>query len=339
MRLFFLALVAITAAAANYPTPTESDFVMRGFRFKTGETLRDLRIHYRTLGQLQGDNAVLIMHGTGGSGKGFLSDQFAGVLFGPGELLDATKYYIILPDGIGHGKSSKPSDALQERFPHYDYDDMVAAEYRLVTEGLGVKHLRLVMGTSMGGMQTWMWGEKYPDFMDALLPLASAPVEIAGRNRFFRRMIIDALRDDPVNGLRTAVDIVVIMSSSPLQSYKDAPTREQADHLFDQTIQKRMDANNSIDMQYQFDASRDYNPEPDLEKIRAPLLAVNSADDVVNPPELGILERTIQRVKHGRYILIPISDQTRGHSTHSLPAIWKQHLAWLLENSVPHEDH
>lgn len=323
----------MTAVAANYPAPAESDFVMRGFRFKSGETLRDLRMHYTTLGTLNGDNAVLIMHGTGGSGKGFLTDQFAGVLFGPGELLDATRYFIVLPDGIGHGKSSKPSDSLQERFPHYDYDDMVTADYRLLTEGLGVKHLRLVMGTSMGGMQTWVWGEKYPDFMDALMPLASAPVEIAGRNRFLRRMIIDALRDDPVNGLRTAVDILTIMTSSPLQSHKDAPTREEADKLFDQTIQKRMDANNAIDMLYQFDSSRDYNPEPDLQKIRAPLVAVNSADDVVNPPELGILERTIQRVKHGRYVLLPITDQTRGHGTHSLPAIWKEHLAWLLANS------
>jgi homoserine O-acetyltransferase len=253
--------------------------------------------------------------------------------------LDATRYYIILPDGIGHGKSSKPSDGSEERFPHYDYDDMVAADYRLLTEGLGVKHLRLVMGTSMGGMQTWVWGEKYPDFMDALMPLASAPVEIGGRNRFMRRMIIDALHDDPVNGLRTAVDILTIMTSSPLQSYKDAPTREEADKLFDQTIQKRMDANNAVDMLYQFDSSRDYNPEPDLQKIRAPLLAINSADDVVNPPELGILERTIQRVKHGRYILLPITDQTRGHGTHSLPAIWKEHLAWLIENSASHEDH
>jgi homoserine O-acetyltransferase len=339
VRLFSLALVAMTAAAANYPAPAESDFVMRGFRFKSGETLRDLRLHYTTLGKLQGDNAVLIMHGTGGSGKGFLTDQFAGVLFGPGELLDATRYYIILPDGIGHGKSSKPSDGSEERFPHYDYDDMVAADYRLLTEGLGVKHLRLVMGTSMGGMQTWVWGEKYPDFMDALMPLASAPVEIGGRNRFMRRMIIDALHDDPVNGLRTAVDILTIMTSSPLQSYKDAPTREEADKLFDQTIQKRMDANNAVDMLYQFDSSRDYNPEPDLQKIRAPLLAINSADDVVNPPELGILERTIQRVKHGRYILLPITDQTRGHGTHSLPAIWKEHLAWLIENSAAHEDH
>jgi homoserine O-acetyltransferase len=210
---------------------------------------------------------------------------------------------------------------------------MVTADYRLLTEGLGVKHLRLVMGTSMGGMQTWVWGEKYPDFMDALMPLASAPVEIAGRNRFFRRMIVDALRTDPVNGLRTAVDILAIMTSSSLQLQKDAPTRDAADKMFDETIRKRMEANNAIDMLYQFDSSRDYNPEPDLEKIRAPLVAINSADDVVNPPELDILERVIHRVPRGRFVLLPISDQTRGHGTHSLPAIWKQYLGELLDES------
>jgi homoserine O-acetyltransferase len=192
------------------------------------------------------------------------------------------------------------------------------------------------MGTSMGGMQTWVWGEKYPDFMDALMPLASAPVQIAGRNRFFRRMMIDALRTDPVNGLRTAIDILAIMTSSPLQLQKQAPTRDQADKLFDETIQKRMEANTAIDLLYQVDSSRNYNPEPDLEKIQAPLVAINSADDVVNPPELGILERTIQRVKYGRFVLLPITDQTRGHGTHSLPAIWKQYLAELLTASRPH---
>ncbi len=204
-----------------------------------------------------------------------------------------------------------------------------------MTEALGVKHLRLVTGTSMGGMQTWMWGEKYPDFMDALLPLASAPVEIAGRNRFFRRMITDALRNDPANGLRTAIDILVIMTSSPLQMQKQAGTRDQADKLFDETIRKRTEDNNAIDMLYQFDSSRDYNPEPLLDKIQAPLVAINSADDVVNPPELGILERTIRRVKRGRFVLLPITNETRGHGTHSLPAIWKQYLAELLDESQP----
>ena len=335
VRLICFVLFTVGASAANYPPPTESDFVIHNFRFKSGETLDELKLHYTTLGSLRGDNAVLILHGTGGSGQGFLSDQFAGVLFGPDQLLDATRYYIILPDGIGHGKSSKPSDGLAERFPHYDYDDMVAAQYRLISEGLGVKHLRLVTGTSMGGMQTWVWGETYPDFMDALMPLASLPVELAGRNRFFRRMIIDALRADPVNGLSTAVYILTIMTSSPLQMQKQAPTRVEADRLFDDTIEKRMAANNAFDMLYQFDSSRNYNPEPMLAKIRAQLVAINSADDQVNPPELGILEREIKHVKNGRAVVLPITDQTRGHGTHSLPAVWKQYLAELLATSRP----
>jgi homoserine O-acetyltransferase len=335
VRIACFVLFTVSAAAANYPPPTESDFVIHNFRFKSGETLDQLKLHYTTLGSLRGDNAVLILHGTGGTGKGFLSDQYAGVLFGPDQLLDATRYYIILPDGIGHGKSSKPSDGLKDRFPRYDYDDMVTAQYRLVSEGLGIKHLRLVTGTSMGGMQTWVWGETYPDFMDALMPLASLPVELAGRNRFFRRMIIDPLRADPVNGLRAAVYILTIMTSSPLQMQKQAPTRDEADRLFDETIEKRMAANNGFDMLYQFDSSRNYNPQPNLEKIRAPLVAINSADDQVNPPELGILEREIKRVKNGRAVVLPITDQTRGHGTHSLPAIWKQYLAELLTTSRP----
>jgi homoserine O-acetyltransferase len=331
--LLSLLIAAAAATAATYPSPLEADFVIHDFRFNNGEKVAELKLHYTTIGTLQGDNAVLILHGTGGSGKAFLSEQFAGVLFGPGQLLDATKYYIILPDQIGHGKSTKPSDGLGEKFPHYDYDDMLTADYRTITEGLGVKRLRLVMGTSMGAMHTWMWGEKYPDFMDALMPLASAPVEIAGRNRYLRRMIMDALRSDPVNGVRTATYILTIMTGSPLQLYKQAPTREKADKLFDESIQKRMATLNAVDMLYQYDCSRNYNPEPDLEKIRAPLTAINSADDQVNPPELGILEREIKRVKRGRYILLPITDQTRGHGTHSLPAIWKQYLQELLEAS------
>jgi homoserine O-acetyltransferase/O-succinyltransferase len=334
VRTFLIFLIAAGVAfAADYPAPKEADFVIHDFRFNSGEKLAELKLHYTTIGTPQADNAVLIVHGTGGTGKAFLSEQFAGVLFGPGQLLDATRYFIILPDGIGHGKSSKPSDGLGDKFPRYDYDDMVTADYRTITEGLGVKHMRLVMGTSMGGMQTWMWGEKYADFMDALMPLASAPVEIAGRNRYFRRMITDSLRADPVNGLRSAAYILTIMTSSPLQLSKQAPTREKADTLFDDSLQKRMATLNSVDMLYQFDCSRSYNPDPELEKIRAPLLAINSADDQVNPPELGIMEREIKRVKRGRYVLLPITDQTRGHGTHSLPAIWKQYLAELLEES------
>jgi homoserine O-acetyltransferase/O-succinyltransferase len=336
-------------ASQSYPAPAEGDLVIHDFHFRSGEVLPELRLHYTTVGKPLKDkdgvvrNAVLIMHGTGGTGRAFLREQFAGVLFGPGQLLDATKYFIILPDGIGHGGSSKPSDGLHARFPHYGYRDMVEAQYRLLTEGLGVKHLRLVMGTSMGGMQTWLWGETYPDFMDALMPLASLPVEIAGRNRMMRRMVTDSIRGDPEwqggeykrqpRGLTSAIYTLIFMVSSPLQWQKQAPTREAADKFFDQLVasyEKQFDAN---DMLYQFDASRDYDPAPDLEKIRAPLVAVNSADDQVNPPELGIMEREIKRVRRGRYVLIPTSDQTRGHGTHSLPAVWKQHLAALLAES------
>lgn len=338
-----------TQRAPDYPAPVEGDFLVRDFHFMSGETLPELKLHYTTIGTPVKDkdgvvrNAVLIMHGTGGTGRGFLNERFAGVLFGRGELLDATKYFIILPDGIGHGKSSKPSDGLHARFPHYGYRDMVEADYRLLTEKLGVNHLRLVMGTSMGAMHTWLWGETHSDFMDALMPLASLPVEISGRNRMMRRMIIDSIRNDPEwnggdykqqpHGLASAIYTLIFMVSSPLQWQKQAPTRDAADKFFDQLVQnylKQFDAN---DMLYQFDASRDYNPAPDLEKIKAPLIAINSADDQVNPPELGIMDREIKRVRRGRYVLIPISDQTRGHGTHSLPALWKQYLAELLEES------
>ncbi len=288
-------------------------------------------------------NAVLILHGTGGSGRQFLCDVFAGVLFGPGQLLDTARYYVILPDGIGHGRSSKPSDGLHARFPHYTYDDMVQAHYRLLTEHLGVNHLRLVMGTSMGGMQTWVWGETYPDFMDALMPLASLPVEIAGRNRTQRKMILDAIRTDPtwLNGeytvqpraVTTALYILMIMGSAPLQWQKVAPTRQVADSFLDSYIRARLAETDANDMLYYFDASRFYNPAPNLEKIVAPLVAVNSADDEINPPELGIMEREIRRVKRGRYVLIPISDRTRGHGTHTLAALWKDDLAVLLRES------
>ena len=343
---------AITSWAAEFPAPTEGNFVVKDFVFTTGEKLPELRLHYTTVGKPvknaagQVTNAVLIMHGTGGSGRGFLSATFGGVLFGAGQLLDATRYYIILPDDIGHGGSSKPSDGLHMKFPHYTYTDMVKGEYRLVTEGLGVNHMRLVMGTSMGAMHTWMWGEMYPDFMDALMPLASAPVEIGGRNRMLRKMIMDSIRRDPnwndgeykgpLSNMVAAQFALFMMTSAPLQLYKQAPTREQADTMFERrfynTTGRPTDPN---DMLYHYDCSRDYNPEPDLERIKAPLYAINSADDQVNPPELGILEREIKRVKRGRYILIPISDETRGHGTHSLPAIWGKYLDELLKESAP----
>lgn len=351
LYLLFFAMLAACALCAQalantWPAPSEGDFVVKDFRFASGETLPELRLHYRTLGSIHRsgngrvDNAVLIMHGTGGAGTQFLNDRFAGQLFGPGQPLDAAKYFIVLPDGIGHGKSSKPSDGLRMRFPHYDYDDMVKADYRLLTEKLKVDHLRLVMGTSMGGMHTWVWGETYPDFMDALMPLASLPVEIGGRNRMFRRMFMDAIRNDPEwnggdytkqpRGLVDALHILLIMGSVPLQWQKDYPTRDAADKYLEDRIATLVKEDDANDCLYQVDASRNYNPQPKLGAIRAPLLAVNSADDQINPPELGILEREIKNVPRGRAVVIPISDATHGHSTHTWAAVWKDHLLELL---------
>jgi homoserine O-acetyltransferase len=339
----------ISAAAAEYPAPVEGDFVARDFRFASGETLPELRIHYRVVGKPQKDragkvrNAVLIGHGTGGSGAQFIRPEFAGELFGAGQLLDATKYFIVLPDGIGHGKSSKPSDGLRARFPRYGYGDMVDAQYRLLTEGLGVDHARLVMGTSMGGMHTWVWGARYPDFMDALMPLASLPGPISGRNRAWRKTLIDAIRHDPAwnegnyaaqpPSLRTAASLIFFMGSNPVLRQEQMPTLAKADEVLDEYLAnslKTMDAN---DVLYQVSASWDYDPAPGLEKIRAPLLAINSADDLINPPELGILEREIRRVKRGEAVVLPYSAQTRGHGTHTIAATWKEHLARLLRQS------
>jgi homoserine O-acetyltransferase len=339
-----LAVVFALVFAAPALPVREGDHVLRDFRFASGEVLPELRIHYRTLGQFDGRNAVLILHGTTGSGAQFMTDAFAGELFGPGQLLDARKYFIVLPDGIGHGKSSKPSDGMRARFPRYGYQDMVEAQYRLLREKLGVEHLRLVLGTSMGGMHAWVWGEQHPKFMDALMPLASLPVQIAGRNRMMRTMIMDAIRGDPAwnggdytaqprQGLVTAIDVVMLMGSAPLPWQAQAPTREAADKLYAEMLQKRLATADANDMLYAFDASREYDPSPKLESIEAPLVAVNSADDEINPPELGILERQIQRVRRGKAVVLPITPETRGHGTHSLPALWKQHLAELLQRS------
>ncbi len=339
---------ASRAQALAYPTPVAGDARLPNFRFASGETLPVLQRHYTTVGQPRRDkrgritNAVLIMHGTTGAGSSFLSALFAGHLFGPGQPLDAAKYYIILPDAIGHGQSSKPSDGLRMQFPKYTYDDMVVADYRLLTEKLGVGHLRLVMGTSMGGMQTWVWGYRYQSFMDALLPLASLPVEIAGRNRMLRKMAIDMIEMDPAwqggnyttepkVGLTGAASSLIFMTSSPKQMQKLAPTRALAETALAQTearLYSSLDANDFI---YQFDASRDYNPAPHLAAIQAPLFAINSADDQVNPPELGILDTEIKKVARGRYILLPITDLTTGHGTHSNPAIWGSYLEELLK--------
>jgi homoserine O-acetyltransferase len=331
----------------------EGDWIAHDFGFKSGEKMAELRLHYTTLGTPARDaaghvnNAVIVMHGTTGSGHPFVTNPgFAGELFGKGQPLDIEKYYIILPDAIGHGKSSKPSDGLHAKFPHYDYDDMVRADYLLLHDGLKVDHLRLVMGTSMGCMHSWVWGEMYPDFMDALMPLACAPVEIAGRNRMFRAMVIQAIRSDPdwnngeytkppVNGLIAAEYAMWMMTSSPLQLHKQNPTHQQSDAAVARlrTSAARIDAN---DMLYAYESSTDYNPSPNLSRIKAPVFAVNSADDEVNPPELGILEREIQKVAHGRYILIPTSDETRGHGTHTRAVCWKNYLVELLRISEPH---
>jgi homoserine O-acetyltransferase len=348
--LLFVALIACAhARASDYPTPREGDFIVEDFPFKSGERLSPIKLHYYTLGAPEKGpdgkvrNAVLILHGTGGSGRNFLTPTFGGVLFGPGQLLDATKYFIILPDNLGQGRSSKPSDGAHMRFPHYEYDDLIELQYRLVTQGLGVNHLRLVMGTSQGGMHAWLWGEQHTDFMDALMPLASNPVEIAGRNRMMRRMISDAIRNDPEwkngeyekqpRGLADALHILLLMGSSPLQMQKLYPTREKADDYLEESVARQMRTTDANDMLYYFDGSRNYNPEPNLEKIVAPLTAINSADDMINPPELKIVERDIKRVKRGRFVLLPTTDQTRGHGTHSLPAIWQKHLAELLRGS------
>jgi homoserine O-acetyltransferase len=288
-------------------------------------------------------NAVLILHGTTGSGAQFMRAEFAGELFGPGQPLDAGKYFLILPDGIGHGKSSKPSDGLAGHFPRYGYRDMVEAQRRLLTEGLGVNHLRLVMGTSMGGMHTWLWGELHPEFMDALMPLASLPTQVAGRNRVWRRLIIDAIEHDPgwhdgayteqPSSLRTAEEMLWLMGSNPALRQREAPTTARADAVIDDYVAAAMKSDDANDILYAVAASGDYDPGPALASIRAPLTAVNSADDLINPPDLGILEREIARVPHGKSVLIPESERTRGHGSHTIASLWKSNLEELLARS------
>ncbi len=339
---------AVAAGAeASYPPPVQGDFLLKDFRFVSGESLPELRIHYRTFGTPRADahgvvhNAVLILHGTGGSGASLVRAEFAGELFAAGQPLDAAKYFIVLPDGIGHGHSSKPSDGLHARFPHYGYRDMVEAQYRLLTEGLHVSHARLVMGTSMGGMHTWLWGEEHPQFMDALMPLASLPTQISGRNRAWRRVIIDAIRNDPAwqggeyssepPSLRTALEMLWLVSSNPVLRQDEAPTLARADQALDTYVNDQMKSADANDLLYAVSASQDYDPGPALEKIEVPLIAVNSADDLINPPELKILEREIQRVPHGRAVVIPFSERTRGHGSHTVAVLWKRHLEELLK--------
>jgi homoserine O-acetyltransferase len=347
-----LIIAASSALAADYPAPAEGDYTIRDFKFGSGETMPELRLHYRTFGKPEKDaqgktsNAVLIMHGTTGSGAQFIRPEFAGELFGKDQPLDATKFFIVLPDGIGHGKSSKPSDGMHAKFPRYGYLDMVEAQYRLLTEGLDVNHARLVMGTSMGGMHTWLWGELHPDFMDALMPLASLPTQISARNRAWRRTIIDAIRNDPTwNGgeypagagqppsLRTAAEILWFMGSNPVLRQKEAPTLAKADEVLDKFVADYLKTGDANDVLYAVEASHDYDPGPNLEKIHAPLLAINSADDLINPPELGILEHEIKRVPRGRAIVMPFSDKTRGHGSHTIASLWKDDLVELLKET------
>jgi homoserine O-acetyltransferase len=349
--LILLALAAAVSPAADFPAPAEGDYTIRDFHFNSGQTLPELRLHYRILGSRRGDeqgivrNAVLILHGTTGSGAQFLRPEFAGELFGQGQPLDASRYYLVLPDNIGHGESSKPSDGLRAKFPNYGYRDMIEAQRRLLTEGLKVNHVRLVMGTSMGGMHTWLWGEIHPDFMEALVPLASLPVQISGRNRVWRRIIIDSIRGAPdwedgdyqaqPYGLRLAAEMLYFMSENPALRFKEAPTLQRADAALNAYVTKFCTNYDANDVLYAVEASRDYDPGPGLEQIRAPLLAINSADDLINPPDQGILEREIKRVKHGRAILIPESGQTAGHGSHTKAVLWEKDLAQFLEETNP----
>jgi len=356
LRFWRSALIGAAAAVLSFgtalaaPEPAAHDYVIKDFRFRSGEILPELKIRYYTLGAPKTDaagkvtNAVLILHGTGGSGRQFVSPQFADVLFARGGLLDPAKHFIILPDGIGHGGSSKPSNGLRAKFPKYDYADMVEAQHTLATQGLKVEKLRLVMGTSMGCMHGFMWAETWPDAARALMPLACLPVEIAGRNRLWRKMAIDAITADPAfnggdytaqpaQGLRTAQDLLILVGASPLPMQNQLPNRQAVDDWFAAELPRRMAPLDANDLIHQLAASRTYDPSKDLGKITAPMTWVNSADDFINPPELGIAEREAKRLKTTRYVLIPASAQTRGHGTHTWAALWKDELAALLKRS------
>jgi homoserine O-acetyltransferase len=349
--LLALAWAGNAAAQPDYAARLkEGDAVLRDFRFGSGERMAELRIHYATLGTPRRDsrgavtNAVMVLHGTGGSGRQFLQPQFAGELFGPGQPLDIARYYVVLPDGIGHGKSSKPSDGMRMRFPKYDYDDMVEAERRLLVEGLGVTSLRLLMGTSMGCMHGFVWAEAHPDFARAIMPMACLPVEIAGHNRMWRKLVVEGIKSDPawaggnyasepVQGLRTAVSILQIAGFAPLYLQKAYPTREAADSYIADRVAKDLPTRDANDLIYQVEASRNYDPWPKLERIRAPMTWVNSSDDFINPAEYGIAEDAARRLKTGRYILIRATSDTRGHGTHTWAKFWRQELIDLLARS------
>jgi homoserine O-acetyltransferase len=342
---------AIPAGHATVWPTKDGAVVLKDFKFGSGETLPELKLHYLTLGEPHRnaagrvDNAVLLLHGTGGNAHSLLNPVFSEVLFVPGGLLDITKYFLILPDDIGHGESSKPSDGMHAHFPAYDYDDMVRGQ-RMMLDEMKVDHLRLILGTSMGCMQSFVWGETYPDFMDALAPFACLPVQIAGRNRMMRYMAIDDIKLDPAwmggeyktapqDGLRAANEMLLVMGSAPLPMQKQEPTREAAEQYVDKYLARTMAATDANDMIYYLNASRNYDPSPKLETITAPVLWINSADDFINPPELGIAERMVKRIPHGRFILIPISDATRGHGTHTAAAVWKEYLAKFMSETEP----
>lgn len=341
---------AASAPSPSFPGQKEGDYVVKDFKFESGAKLPDVKLHYTTLGtphrNAKGeiDNAVLLLHGTTGTGKSFLAPSLGGELFGPGQPLDANQYYLILPDGLGRGGSSKPSDGLRMKFPRYGYGDVVNGQYRLVREGLGVKHLRLVLGTSMGGMQTWMWGERYPDAMDALMPVACLPVELSGRNMLWRRVVMEAIKTDPdwnegnytkqPTHYTRALPIFNIMTESATRLQEQAPTRAKADELYDSLVAgfSKLDANDYL---YWYDSSYDYDPQPQLAKIKAKVLAVNFADDELNPPELGVMERELPRLRNARFVTVPAAPGSRGHQTLAVAALWKQHVVQLLASLGP----
>jgi homoserine O-acetyltransferase len=340
--LFAFLVVSFAAVAADFPAPKEADWTIRDFRFHTGEVMPELRIHYRTVGD-PGGEPVLVLHGTAGSGASMLTKAFAGELFGAGQPLDAGRYYLILPDAIGTGKSTRPSDGLRTKFPRYNYDDMVLAQYRLVTEGLGIRHLRLVIGNSMGGMQTWMWAQRWPGFMDIAVPMASLPAAMSGRNWMMRRLLVESIRSDPdynegnyTKQPRAAQVASVFFSTGTSGGnwghYRAAPTREKGDEIVKQRIGGPFNAD-ANDLVYQWESSYDYDPSPGLERIEARLLAVNAADDERNPPELGVLDREIKRVRNGRVLLIPAGEQTTGHATTGNARFYRDALGQLLRET------
>ena len=361
IALVWVAILAMSAVplrgqeaaktAQNWPEPQEGDYVVRDFHFQSGESLAEVRIHYHTLGKPVKDaagrmtNAVLILHGTGGSGNTFFRPIFAGVLFGPGRPLDATKFFIIVPDNVGHGKSSKPSDGMHAHFPQYEYADMIGLQHELVEKGLGVNHLRLILGTSMGCMHAWMWGETYADYMDAMMPLSCLPVQIAGRNRIWRKMVIDGIRQDPEwkggeyttqprAGLQILADFLIIAGGAPLHMHEELPTRGAADKYLEESMARLTSSLDVNDHLFAINASRNYDPSGKLETIKAPVMFINSADDFINPPELGIAEQEIKRVKNGKFVLLPASEVTHGHGTHTWAAVWQQYLKELMDRSA-----